>query len=150
MKKLLMTMALCGLAMAGSAQKNMSQMSAKGQDPRGGVTRTRAQQVKLVGEVSSTIIANNERVKFTVDDIVYRITRDQDFLKNVEEATKFRFESAGQALNVLASHGWEVTSVYTTKGRQGDEFHYVVSCSVAMIPPYSPWLDPTFERGGKK
>ena len=52
MKKMLMTMALCGLAMAGSAQKNMSQMSAKGQDPRGGVTRTRVQEVKLVGEVS--------------------------------------------------------------------------------------------------
>ena len=132
MKKMLMTMALCGLAMAGSAQKNMSQMSAKGQDPRGGVTRTRVQQVKLVGEVSSTMIANNEIVKFTVDDIVNRITRDQDFLKNIEEASKFRFESAGQALNVLASHGWEVTSVYTTKGRQGDEIHYVMSCNVAM------------------
>ena len=72
MKKMLMTMALCGLAMAGSAQKNMSQMSAKGQDPRGGVTRTRVQQVKLVGEVSSTMIANNEIVKFDVDDIVYK------------------------------------------------------------------------------
>ena len=22
--------------------------------------------------------------------------------------------------------------------------------SVAMTPPYSPWLDPTYERGGKK
>ena len=96
------------------------------------------------------MIANNEIVKFTVDDIVNRITRDQDFLKNIEEATKFRFESAGQALNVLASHGWEVTSVYTTKGRQGDEIHYVMSCNVAMTPPYSPWLDPTYERGGKK
>ena len=149
MKKMLMTMALCGLAMAGSAQKNMSQMSAKGQDPRGGVTRTRAQQVKLVGEVSSTMIANNEIVKFDVDDIVYNITRDQSFLKNIEEATKFRFESAGQALNVLASHGWEVTSVFTTRGRQGDEVHYVVSCGVPMTPPYSPWLDPNFRRGGR-
>ena len=41
------------------------------------MTRTRVQQVKLVGEVSSTMIANNEIVKFTVDDIVNRITRDQ-------------------------------------------------------------------------
>lgn len=145
-----MTVAFCGLAMAGSAQKNMSQMSAKGQDPRGGVTRTRVQEVKLVGEVTSSMIANNEIVKFNVDDIVYNITRDQNFLKNVDEATKFRYESAGQALNVLASHGWEVTTVYTTKGRQGDEIHYVVSCSVLMTPPYSPWLDPTYERGGRK
>ena len=71
MKKLLMTMALCGLAFAGSAQKNMSQMSTKGQDPRGGVTRTRVQEVKLVGEIISSVIANNEVVKFNVDDIVY-------------------------------------------------------------------------------
>ena len=96
------------------------------------------------------MIANNEIVRFNVDDIVNRITPDQDFLKNLDEATKFRFESAGQALNVLASHGWEVTSVYTTRGRQGDEVHYVVSCRVPMTPPYSPWLDPNFPRGGKR
>ena len=150
MKKMLMTMAFCSLALAGSAQKNMSQMSAKGQDPRGGVTRTRVHDVKLVGEITSSMIANNEIVRFNVDDIVNRITPDQDFLKNLDEATKFRFESAGQALNVLASHGWEVTSVYTTRGRQGDEVHYVVSCRVPTIPPYSPWLDPNFPRSGKR
>lgn len=150
MKKMLMTVALCGLAMAGSAQKNMSQMSAKGQDSRGGVTRTRVHDVKLVGELTSTMVANNEIIKFDVDDVVYSITRDQDFLKNMEEAAHFRFQSAGQALNVLASHGWEVTSVYKTKGRQGDIIHYVLSRTVSMTPPYSPWLDPTFERGGKR
>ena len=150
MKKKLMTMVLCGLAMAGSAQKNMSQMSTKGQDPRGGVSRTRVHEVKLVGEITSSVIANNEVVKFNVDDIVYQITEDQGFLKYLDEATNFRFESAGQALNVLASHGWEVTSVFTTRGRQGDEVHYVVACGVPMTPPYSPWLDPNFRRGGKK
>ena len=74
----------------------MSQMSVKDKTHVVASARTRVQQVKLVGEVSSTMIANNEIVKFTVDDIVNRITRDQDFLKNIEQASKFRFESAAR------------------------------------------------------
>ena len=149
MKKTLMTLAMCGLAATGFAQKGMSQ-SGKSADLRGGVTRTKISEVKLVGELTTSMIGNSEIVKFVVDDVVLKIPRDAKMLKHLEEAQKFRFESAGQALNVLASHGWEVTTVYTTKGRQGPDIHYVLALGIPATPPYSPWLDPTFERGGKR
>ena len=148
MKKMLMTVALCGLAMAGSAQKNMSQMNSQGSKTDD--KRTRLQEVKFVAELTSQMIANNELVKFSMDGIVEQISRDAVFLEDMKQASRFRYESAGQALNILGSHGWEVVSVYLTKGRQGDVVHYVLSCSKPATPPYSPWSDPNFKATRKR
>ena len=55
--------------------------------------------------------------------------------------TKYRFESVGQALNVLSSHGWDVNSTMVVRGRQGDERHYLMSYSTERISPVFPWLE---------
>lgn len=148
MKKMLMTVALCGLAMAGSAQKKVSEMNSR--DFKGGDKRTRVQEVNFTGELTSQMIANNEIVKFNVDGIIEQISKDEVFLEHIQQASRFRYESAGQALNILGSHGWEIVSVYLTKGRQGDMIHYVLTCSKPATPPYSPWSDPNFGAARKR
>ena len=86
--------------------------------------RTSIRSGEFYGELVSFTQANNEMVRFNIDDIVLRMTRDQDFLKAVEALKTYRFESTLQALNVLASHGWEVRSSTVVRGRNGDEQHH--------------------------
>ena len=86
-------------------------------------------------------------IKFNVDDIVLRMTRDQDFLKALQNLTTYRFDNTTQALNVLASHGWEVRSAMVVRGRNGDEQHFVMARPVDSMMPASPWLE---QRSGDR
>jgi hypothetical protein len=69
------------------------------------------------------------------------MTRDQDFLKALESLKNYRFDSTLEALNVLASHGWEVRSSMVLRGRNGDEQHYLLARPVDSLMPASPWLE---------
>ena len=63
------------------------------------------------------MIGNSEIVKFVVDDVVLKIPQDAKMLQHLEEALKFRFKR--RSVNVLASHGWEVTT-FTPQGPPRD------------------------------
>ena len=79
-----------------------------------------------------------------------RMTRDTEFRKNLDAMTKYRFESVGQALNVLSSHGWDVNSTMVVRGRQGDERHYLMSYSTERISPVFPWLEREGDRNSRR
>lgn len=143
MKIWMMTFAMLLTAAVADAQD--SRLVSREQAGQGGVYRSTIHSGEFYGELVSFTLANNENVKFNADDIMLRMTRDQDFLKALENLRTYRFESTVQALNVLASHGWEVRSSMVVRGRNGDEQHYLLARPVDAMMPVSPWLE---QRGG--
>lgn len=139
MKTWMMTLGLMTLASTMVAQD--SRLSGKEGADQGGVYRSALLASEFYGTLVAFTQANNELVRFNVDDIVLRMTRDQDFLKAVEELRTYRFESTSQALNVLASHGWVLRSTMVLRGRNGDERHYVMARPTELMMPVSPWLE---------
>ena len=85
-------------------------------------------------------------VRFNIDDIVMRATRDEDFLSSLKRIEEYSFPNVHQALNVLASHGWVVRSTMVLNGRRGEERHYLMARPTDYITPMSPWL----EEGAKQ
>lgn len=138
MKTLMMTLGLLTMAVTTMAQDG--KMVGTEDGGRGGVYRNSVRSGEFYGKVVSYVQANNEIVRFEADDMMNRMTRDQDFLKSLVELRKYRFDSAIQALNILASHGWEVRSSMVVRGRNGDEQHYVLARPVDLMMPVSPWL----------
>jgi len=120
-------------------------------DARGGVYRNSIRSGEFYGTLVAFNQGNSELVKFNIDDIVLRATRDQDFLKAVENLKTYRYDNLTQALNVLASQGWVVRSALVVRGRNGDERHFVMAYETDYIKPLSPWLEgPAKERSGQK
>ena len=105
------------------------------------VLRTEIRAGVFYGTLVSFKQTNTEIVRFKVDDSVLRMTRDAEFTRNLEDLTKYRFESVEQALNVLSSHGWQVSSTMVLRGRQGDEQHYLMSYATDRLMPVFPWLE---------
>jgi len=146
MKTWMITLGLLTVASFASAQD--SRLQSKEQGGQGGVYRTTLRSGEFYGKLISYTRANNENVRFQTDDIMLRMTRDQDFLKALESLKNYRFESTLQALNVLASHGWEVRSTMVIRGRDGDEQHFLLARPVDSMMPVSPWLEQRKGAGG--
>ena len=86
--------------------------------------------------------SNTEVVRFNIDDVVMRATRDPQFLLETRKLKTHRFESTSQALNVLASHGWVVRSTMVLRGRDGDERHYLMARPHGLhFARLTPWLE---------
>lgn len=143
MKKDMKTWTLTLVLMLGSAAlvAQDSRLSSK-EDAQGGVYRTTIHSGEFYAKLTSFVLANHEQVRFTADDIMLRMTRDQDFLKALQELRDYRFENLIQALNVCASHGWEVRSSSVIEGRSGPEQHFLLARPVDSMMPVSPWLEP--------
>ena len=102
-----------------------------------GLTWRKLMPTKLI----SFTLANNEQVRFVADDVMTRMTRDQDFQKALENLRTYRFDNLIEALNVCASHGWEVRSTMVLEGRNGQEQHVLLARPIDTMMPVSPWLD---------
>ena len=88
MKSLMFT--LGALAMAFTLTAQDARLSSE-QDARGGVYRTNIRAGEFYGTLVAFTQANNELVRFNIDDIVMRATRDQDFLKAVESLRNLNY-----------------------------------------------------------
>ena len=144
MKTWLMTFGFLMMAATMTAQD--SKLSAKS-DIRGGVTRSTIRQGDLYGELVAFKQANMTMIRFNIDDIVIRMTANQEFLDNLEAMREYRFKSTTEALNILSSHGWELRSSSVVRGRQGEEEHFILSYTVDNLRPVSPWLSGGSARG---
>lgn len=137
MKTWLLALGLLGMVFTSFAQN--SGLSAKGTQ-KNEVIRSNIRQGEFYGKLVVRKQGNTELVRFNIDDIVLRMTRDSEFKKNVQSIKTHRFGNVLEALNVLSSHGWEVRSTMVLRGRQGDEQHYVMAYSTDRLMPVSPWL----------
>lgn len=145
MKTWMITMGL--LTMAATTLAQDGRLVAKEEAGQGGVYRSTIRSGEFYGKLVAFTQANNEMVRFEADDMMLRMTRDQDFLKALENLRTYRFQNVVQALNVLASHGWEVRSSMVVRGRNGDEQHYLMARPVDAMSPVSPWLE---QRAGTR
>lgn len=143
MKTWLLALGLIGLAFHSHAQDG--NLSSKG-DLKSEVVTSKIRQGEFYGTLVVRKQTNTEIVRFNVDDIMLRMTRDGEFRANVQAIRTHRFGSALEALNVLSSHGWQVRSTMVVRGRQGDEQHYLMAYSTDRLMPVSPWLER--ENGG--
>jgi hypothetical protein len=132
---------LAFLTMAATTFAQDARLTSKENAGQGGVYRTSISSGEFYGKLVSYMQSNNEIVRFQTDEIMFRMTRDQDFLKALENLKGFRFENTLEALNVLASHGWEVRAATVVSGRSGDEQHYLMARPVDTMMPVSPWLE---------
>jgi hypothetical protein len=139
MKTWITTVAFFAMATTIFAQD--ARLTSKETAGQGGVYRSSVSAGEFYGKLVSFTQANNEMVRFQTDDIMLRMTRDQDFLKALENLKNHRFDNTIEALNVLASHGWEVRSTSVVRGRNGDEQHYLMARPVDAMMPVSPWLE---------
>jgi hypothetical protein len=85
--------------------------------------------------------AGREVVRFLVDPIVEETVLDREFKKALKGMRSYRFDNELQALNILASHGWEVRSSMVVSTRTGDEHHHLMARPMAVMMPVSPWLE---------
>lgn len=143
MKTWLLALGLIGLAFHSHAQDG--NLSSKG-DLKSEVVTSKIRQGEFYGTLVVRKQTNTEIVRFNVDDIMLRMTRDGEFRANVQAIRTHRFGNALEALNVLSSHGWQVRSTMVVRGRQGDEQHYLMAYSTDRLMPVSPWLER--ENGG--
>jgi len=96
---------------------------------------------KIFGEMLVFDLNGKTVVKVSFDPIMDRMGSDKEALASSQQIGGFNFQSMGQALNVLSSHGWMVEHVWTTLERSGAVQHFILSHEVAKLTPVSPWLD---------
>lgn len=138
MKNWFLTFGILGMVMTTFAQDTV--LSGKG-TTKNGSAKSEMRAGEFYGRLVATKQTNTEIVRFKVDEIVYRMTRDVDLRSKLKAIEKHRFGSVLEALNVLASHGWELRSTMVVRGRQGDEQHFLMTYATEGISPVSPWLD---------
>lgn len=107
-------------------------------------------EVDWFGRVVVYQQSNKEIVRFEVDDNSRRMVRDKSLFQDLDAMTSYRYESTLEALNVLSSRGWTLTSTMAVKTNRGEEQHYIVAFPVAS-KAMSPWLrKDTKGTGGKQ
>ena len=104
---------------------------------------------KIFGEMLVFELNGKTVVKVSFDPIMDRMGSDKVALASSQQIAKFNFQSIGQALNVLSSHGWMVEHVWTTMERSGAEQHFIISHEVSKLSPASPWLNKNKNKGTK-
>ena len=138
MKTLLTILGFVGLMATMNAQDaNL----VRGNDPKGGVSRSSIRAGEFYGELVVRKQGNLELIRFELDDVALRMTRDAQLKVTFQELKSHRYQTLTEALNILASHGWEVRNGMVTKGRQGDEEHYLLARPVDYVLPLTPWKD---------
>ena len=148
MKTWMMTLGLLTMAATMTAQD--ARMGSRN-DGKGGAHRTHINSGEFYGTLVAFNQSNTEVVRFNIDDVVMRATRDPQFLSATKKLKTHRFESTSQALNVLASHGWVVRSTMVLRGRNGDERHYLMARPMDYILPLTPWLEEgSRDRSGQR
>ncbi len=145
MKKLSMVLAVVGLLVSTSVN---AQLTKKPDNTRG--TRTVIEEVdkkpKLYGTMMSYVQGGRAVVKIEFDPMVERITPDKTSAGACYELERYRFNSLGEALNVLSSHGWVAEFGWTTEeARNGTVTHFVLSKEVEKLMPVYPWKE---KKGG--
>lgn len=145
MKKLSMVLAAVGLLVSTTAS---AQLTKKPDNTRG--TRTVVEEVakkpKLYGTMMSYTQSGRAVVKIEFDPMIERIAPEKSTAGSCYELENHRFNSLGEALNVLSSHGWCVELGWTTEdNRNGTVTNFVLSKEVEKLMPVYPWKE---KKGG--
>ena len=101
--------------------------------------------VKIYGSLMSYTQNARPVVKIEFDEIIHRISPDKSAAKICSDLANHRFNSLGEALNVLSSHGWSPELSWTTEdNRSGTVTHMIIAKDVGKLMPVFPWKDKQF------
>ena len=101
--------------------------------------------VKIYGSLMSYTQNARPVVKIEFDEIIHRISPDKSAAKICLDLANHRFNSLGEALNVLSSHGWSPEFSWTTEdNRSGTVTHMIIAKDVGKLMPVFPWKDKQF------
>lgn len=138
MKRLSILFAVAALmATTNVFAQGTKEMAEKG----GGVMKVNQVSPKVYGEVTSFTVNGRNTVKVSFNTIIEKVTGDKTAFKTCANLENYQYESLGEALNILASHGWQVDQVWTVENRTGVDTHYLISKTVGRITPANPWMD---------
>ena len=140
MKKAMLALAMFGVVVAASAQRNGAK-AARSESSIYGINQSANNQFLVFGELTVSRGATGDVVKFSIPATVAQTTRDRELLENMEDIQTFRYRNGLDALNILSSQGWELVTMYTTKKNKGEVRHYVMGYET-IGNPYFPWRDP--------
>ena len=94
---------------------------------------------KIFGEITSEWVRSTEKVVVAFPEICLTSCVDNDILTSIAGATKHKWNSAMETLNVMASNGWLLEHVYTTPGMAGVRTHYIISIATNKMKSTQPW-----------
>tara|TARA_Y100000589_G_C26911351_1_gene530440 strand:+ start:236 stop:724 length:489 start_codon:yes stop_codon:yes gene_type:complete len=101
--------------------------------------------VKIYGSLISYTQNARSVVKIEFDEIIHRISPNKSTAKTCLDIENHRFNSLGEALNVLSSHGWSPELSWITEdNRSGTVTHMIISKDVEKLLPVFPWKDKQF------
>ena len=141
MNKLGIVLATVALTVSTASQ---AQLTKKPDNTRGQKTVVveEDETVKIYGSLMSYTQNARPVVKIDFDEIIYRISPDKSASKICLDLANHRFNSLGEALNVLSSHGWSPELSWTTEdNRSGTVTHMIIAKDVDKLMPVFPWKD---------
>jgi len=101
--------------------------------------------VKIYGSLMSYTQNARAFVKIEFDEIIHRLCPDKSAAKICLDIENHRFNSLGEALNVLSSHGWSPQLTWTTEdNRSGIVVHMIIAKDIDKLMPVFPWKDKQF------
>ena len=141
MNKLSIVIATVALLVSTASQ---AQLTKKPDNTRGEKTVVVEEDgtVKIYGSLMSYTQNARPVVKIEFDEIIHRISPDKSASKICLDLANYRFNSLGEALNVLSSHGWSPELSWTTEdNRYGTMTHMIIAKDVEKLMPVFPWKD---------
>ena len=107
----------------------------------GNVIKVKHGESRIYGEVTSFTVNARTTVKVSFNCLIEKISGGKEAFKTCVNLENYQYESLVEALNILASHGWNVEHVWTEDSRTGVDTHFLISKSVDKLIPANPWMD---------
>lgn len=124
-------------------------------DAQGGLSKGNSSESssEIYLTMSLTEYQGQINVKLDFGKVVTQIVADKMLLLDIEELRKMRFENVIEAMNTLASYGWELEETYDIETRTGALTFLVFSKEVKRLKRLSSdkKSSPSMQsKGGKK
>ena len=110
-------------------------------DKNGGMMKDNQASPKIYGEITVFSVNGRTTVKVDFNPLIQKITADKTAFKTCTNLENYQYESLGEALNILSSHGWSVEHVWTEEKRTGVDTNFLIAKPVGRLTPVNPWLD---------
>lgn len=124
-------------------------------DAQGGLSKGESSESnsEIYLTMSLTEYQGQINVKLDFGKVVTQIVADKMLLLDIEELRKMRFDNVIEAMNTLASYGWELEETYDVETRTGALTFLVFSKEVKRLKRLSSdkGSSPSMQsKGGKK
>lgn len=139
MEKLSIVLAVVAMIFSATTQAQLSKNSESSR-------ASSATEQKLEHKIYGTLISFNQNgreiVKVEFDEMIQRISPNKSDSKVCIQIEGHRFNSLGEALIVLSSHGWMPEFGWTSEdNRNGSVTHMLIAKEVKQVQPLYPWKE---------